>query len=253
MEGLVINFVNAYAQTSGLEWLRFFQQMSAFLSSLDPCECLVLGRDFNTTLEEQDCRGCPQGDCRPSLPGGRLARPPPGRLLNVHLCPGGGPLSCHSRLDRIYLSHFHLSWAHSSSIRPAPFLNHHLATMTASLCAERPGPAYWHFNNSLLEDVGFVASFWEFWLAWREQKHAFSLARWWWNVGKVHAQLFCHDYAWGASRRRDAAIGHLELEVLELERRLATSPKDPSLCRACREKRKELWALEDHQARGAFV
>ncbi|CAM2106046.1 unnamed protein product [Caretta caretta] len=69
---------------------------------------------------------------------------------------------CHSRLDRIYLSHFHLSRAHSSSIQP----DHHLVTVTASLCAERPGLAYWHFNNSLLEDVGFVASFQEFWLAW---------------------------------------------------------------------------------------
>ncbi|CAM5093650.1 unnamed protein product, partial [Natator depressus] len=41
--------------------------------------------------------------------------------------------------------------------------------------------------------------------------------------------------------------------VLELERRLAASPGDPSLCGACREKREELRALEDHRARGAFV
>ncbi|CAM2112966.1 unnamed protein product [Caretta caretta] len=97
--------------------------------------------------------------------------------------------SRHSRLDRIYLS-------------------------------QRPEPAYWHFNNSLLEDVGFVASFQEFWLA---------------------------------CRRRDAAIGQLEREVLELERPLAASPENPSLCGACREKQEELRALEDHQARGAFV
>ncbi|CAM2096368.1 unnamed protein product [Caretta caretta] len=45
--------------------------------------------------------------------------------------------------------------------------------MTASLCAERLGPAYWHFNNSLLEDEGFVTSFREFWLAWRGQRRAF--------------------------------------------------------------------------------
>ncbi|CAM2119817.1 unnamed protein product [Caretta caretta] len=38
--------------------------------------------------------------------------------------------------------------------------------MTAPLTAERPELAYWHFDNSLLEDVGFVASFREFWLAW---------------------------------------------------------------------------------------
>ncbi|CAM2098497.1 unnamed protein product [Caretta caretta] len=38
-----------------------------------------------------------------------------------------------------------------------------------------------------------------------------------------------------------------------MERRLAASPEDPFLCGACREKREELWALEDHRARGAFV
>ncbi|CAM5078824.1 unnamed protein product [Natator depressus] len=85
--------------------------------------------------------------------------------------------SSHSRLDRIYLSRFHLSRAHSSSIRLAPFSDHHLATVTASLCAKRPGPAYWHFNNSLLEDEGFVTSFRDFWLAWRGQRCAFPSAR----------------------------------------------------------------------------
>ncbi|CAM2102788.1 unnamed protein product [Caretta caretta] len=161
--------------------------------------------------------------------------------------------SRHSRLYRIYLSRFHLSWAHFSSIRPAPFSNHHLATMMASLCAERQEPAYWHFNNSLLEAVGFIASFWEFWLAWRGQWHAFPSVQRSWDLGKVRARLFCRDYTRGASRRRDAVIEQLEQEVLELERRLAASPEDPPLCGACREKQEELRALEDHRAQGAFV
>ncbi|CAM2101642.1 unnamed protein product [Caretta caretta] len=38
-----------------------------------------------------------------------------------------------------------------------------------------------------------------------------------------------------------------------MERRLAASPEDPFLCGVCREKREELWALEDHQAQGALV
>ncbi|CAM4719095.1 unnamed protein product [Lepidochelys kempii] len=38
-----------------------------------------------------------------------------------------------------------------------------------------------------------------------------------------------------------------------MERRLTADPEDPSLCGACREKREELRALEDHRARGAFV
>ncbi|CAM4605598.1 unnamed protein product, partial [Lepidochelys olivacea] len=74
-----------------------------------------------------------------------------------------------------------------------------------------------------------------------------------WRQGKVRAKLFCRDYTRGTSRRRNAAIEQLEREVLEMERRLAADPEDPSLCGACREKREELRALEDHRARGAFV
>ncbi|CAM2111057.1 unnamed protein product [Caretta caretta] len=138
--------------------------------------------------------------------------------------------------------------SHSSTIQPAPFSDHHLATITVSLHAERPGPAYWHFNNSLLEDESFVTSFREFWLAWRKQWRAFPSVREWWDLGKVRAKLFCRDYTRGTSQRRNAAIEQLEREVLEMERCLAANPKDPSLCKACREKREELRALEDHWA-----
>ncbi|CAM2097766.1 unnamed protein product [Caretta caretta] len=243
MEGLVVNLVNVYALTSDLEQLQFYQQASAFLSTLDPHECLVLGGDFNTTLEEQDHSGTEQCPAAADV----LREIVHHHSLvdiwcNHHLDDIStftfvwveAHRSHHSRLDYIYLSCFHLSRAHSSSIRPAPFSDYHLATVTASLCAERLGPAFWHFNNSLLEDVGFVTSFREFWLAWLGQRRAFPSERRWWDLGKVRTQLFCRDYTQGANRRRDAVIEQLEWEVLELERRLATSPEDPPLCRACR-------------------
>ncbi|CAM2106147.1 unnamed protein product [Caretta caretta] len=262
LEGLVVNLVNVYAPTSGPERLRFFQQASAFLGTLDPHECLVLGGDFNTTLEEWDRSGTEQ--CLAAVDVLReivdhhslvdvWRNHHPDDVSTFTFVRVEARRSCYSRLDRIYLSRFHLSQAHSSSIRPASFSDHHLATVTVSLCAERLGPAYWHFNNSLLEDVSFVASFREFWLAWRGQQCAFPSAWRWWDLEKVRARLFCRDYTQGASRRRDAAIGQLEREVLELERHLAASSEDPSLCGACREKREELRALEDNQARGAFV
>ncbi|CAM2106953.1 unnamed protein product [Caretta caretta] len=60
IEGLVVNLVNVYAPTSGPEWLQFYQQVSAFLCTLDSHECLVLGGDFNTTFEDRDCSGTEQ-------------------------------------------------------------------------------------------------------------------------------------------------------------------------------------------------
>ncbi|CAM2117721.1 unnamed protein product [Caretta caretta] len=60
IEGLVVNLVNVYAPTLGPERLQFYQQASAFLGTLDSHECLVLGGDFNTTLEKRDRSGTEQ-------------------------------------------------------------------------------------------------------------------------------------------------------------------------------------------------
>ncbi|CAM2099495.1 unnamed protein product [Caretta caretta] len=241
-EGPVVNLINVYAPTSGPEQLQFYQQASTFLSTLDPHECLVLGADFNTTLEKRDCSGTEQCPATTDVLREIVEHH---SLVDVWRDHHQDDISTftfvqveahqshHSRLDRIYLSHFHISRAHSSCIWPASFSDHHLATVMASLYAERPGLAYWHFNNSLLEDVGFMTSFWEFWLAWRGQWHAFPSAQRWWDLGKVRARLFCHDYTQGASRWRDAVIEQLEREVLELERHLAAIPEGPPLCGEC--------------------
>ncbi|CAM2108128.1 unnamed protein product [Caretta caretta] len=203
IEGLVVNLVNVYAPTSGPERLQFYQQASAFLSTLDSHECLVLGGDFNTTLEKRDRLGTEQSPATTDTLQEIVEHHSlvdiwhdyhPDDTSTFTFVRVEAHQSSHSQLDRIYLSRFHLSQAHSSSIRLAPFSDHHLATVTASLCVERPGLAYWHFNNSLLEDEGFVMSFREFWLAWRGQRRDFPLAWRWWDLGKVRARLFCRDY-----------------------------------------------------------
>ncbi|CAM2108697.1 unnamed protein product [Caretta caretta] len=174
IEGLVVNLINVYTSTSGPERLQFYQRASAFLGTIDSHECLVLEGDFNTTLEERDHSGtkrCPAAadtlweitEHHSLVDIWRDHHPDDTSTFTFVRVEAHR--SSHSQLDRIYLC-FHLSRAHSSSIQLAPFSDHHLATRTASLCAKRPGTAYWHFINSLLEDEGFVTSFCEFWLAW---------------------------------------------------------------------------------------
>ncbi|CAM2105799.1 unnamed protein product [Caretta caretta] len=206
MEGLVVNLVNIYAPQTSSKRPQFYQRVSDFLGTLDSHECLVLGGDFNTTLEEWDRSGA-----EPSPTAANILR---------------GIVEHHSLVD-VWRDH------HPDDTSTFTFVR---------VEAHR-----------LLEDKSFVTSFREFWLAWREQWCTFPLVRRWWDLGKVRAKLFCRDYTRGTSRRRNAAIEQLEREVLEMERRLAANPEDPSLCGACREKREELRALEDHRARGAFV
>ncbi|CAM2110700.1 unnamed protein product [Caretta caretta] len=124
MEGLVVNLINIYALISGPERLRFYQQASAFLSTLDPRKCLILGRDFNTTLEEWDHLGteqCPAtaGVLREIVDHHSLVDiwrdQHPDNISKFTFVRVEAHQSHHSQLDHIYLSRFHLSWAHSSA------------------------------------------------------------------------------------------------------------------------------------------
>ncbi|CAM2097569.1 unnamed protein product [Caretta caretta] len=118
MEGLVVNLVNVYAPTSGPERLQFYQRVSAFLGTLDSHECLVLGGDFNTTLEKQERSGTEQ-----SLVAADTLREIVEHHSLVDIWRDHHPddtstftfvrveahWSSHSWLDHIYLSRFHLS------------------------------------------------------------------------------------------------------------------------------------------------
>ncbi|CAM2100115.1 unnamed protein product [Caretta caretta] len=165
VEGLILNLLNVYAPNAGPERVRFYRQALAFLGTLDPHECLVLGGDFNTTLEGQDRSGVETSQAAVGILREIVDHHSLVDVWRDHHPDDDVTLtyvwveedrSRHSWLDRIYISRFHLAQAHASSVRPAPFSDHHMVTVTASLHSERPALAYWHFNNSLLEDVGFM-------------------------------------------------------------------------------------------------
>ncbi|CAM2098627.1 unnamed protein product [Caretta caretta] len=155
---------------------RGLQTFARCSPSSAPHECLVLARDFNTILEEKDHSGteqCPAASealwetvDHPSLVDVWHDHHPDNESTFTYVWIEADR-SCHSQLDLIYLSRRPLLQAHSCSSRLVLFLDHHLMAVAASLTSERLGLAYWHFNNNLL---GIVASFREFWLAWRGQR-----------------------------------------------------------------------------------
>ncbi|CAM2095537.1 unnamed protein product [Caretta caretta] len=65
MEGIVVNLVNIYAPQTSSKRPQFYQRVSNFLGTLDSHECLVLGGDFNTTLEERDRSGAELSRAQP--------------------------------------------------------------------------------------------------------------------------------------------------------------------------------------------
>ncbi|CAM2098092.1 unnamed protein product [Caretta caretta] len=118
MEGIVVNLVNVYAPTSGPEWLQFYQQVSAFLGTLDSYEYLVLGGDFNITLEERDHSGTKQSPAAANTLREIVEHHSLVDIWRDHHPDDTSTFtfvrveahrSRHSRLDRVYLSRFHLS------------------------------------------------------------------------------------------------------------------------------------------------
>ncbi|CAM2118299.1 unnamed protein product [Caretta caretta] len=118
IEGLVVNLVNVYALTSGPERLQFYQQASAFLRILDSHERLVLGGDFNTTLEERDRSGTEQSPAAADTLREIVEHHSLVDIWHDHHPDDTSTFtfvqveahwSSHSWLDRIYVSHFHLS------------------------------------------------------------------------------------------------------------------------------------------------
>ncbi|CAM2118823.1 unnamed protein product [Caretta caretta] len=121
VEGLTLNLVNIYAPNTGPERVRFYQQVLAFLGTLDPHECLVLGGDFNTTLEDRDCSGVEKSQAATgvlmeimnhhSLVDVWRDHHPDDEATFTYVWVEEDQ-SHHSRLDCIYFSRFHLAQAH---------------------------------------------------------------------------------------------------------------------------------------------
>ncbi|CAM2115980.1 unnamed protein product [Caretta caretta] len=118
IEGLVVNLVKVYALTLGPQWLQFYQQASAFLGTLDSHECLVLGGDFNTTLKKRDLSETEQSPAAADTLQEIVEHHSLVDIWRDHHPDDTSTFtfvrveahrSSHSRLDRIYLSRFHLS------------------------------------------------------------------------------------------------------------------------------------------------
>ena len=66
-------------------------------------------------------------------------------------------------------------------IVPCSLSDHSAVTLIIKLPSQiRNGSAYWHFNNSLLEDKYYRNIITQFWTDWQTKKCDFpSLASWW--------------------------------------------------------------------------
>ncbi len=196
--------LNVYAPSKNDERISFFAELRKFLQTLDLQTCLIIGGDFNCTVNASCDRNGPEPQpCTAKLLENIIAKynlhdiwrvqHPSDRSYTWCRC-----LNNHvslARLDRIYVNSHLLHGVYKSDIVPSGFSDHSLARVFIQLSKPCPGSSHWKFNNSLLENLNFIQAFESFWTALLEQKLSCSVNPLiWWDLVKTQIKGFCQQY-----------------------------------------------------------
>ncbi|XP_032895577.1 zinc finger protein 830 [Amblyraja radiata] len=149
LDGVPLHFVNVYAPKLAVLQTRLFREVSTLLSSIDPGDCVILGGDFNCTLEEGDRSGLQRGQesvkkLKELVGSFDLVDTwrnlhPDSRAFSRR-SEGGG-----SRIDRLCISRAYVSRVAAASMLPVPCSDHHLVWAEFNPLRMRGGSALSNF------------------------------------------------------------------------------------------------------------
>ena len=89
-----------------------------------------------------------------------------------------------------------LSSIHSCKITPCSLSDHSAISLKIQLpSAIHRGSAYWHINNSLLQDEEYKDIITCFWGEWRQKQSNFPNLNSWWDFGKSHIKTITQQFA----------------------------------------------------------
>lgn len=116
-----------------------------------------------------------------------------------------------------------------------------------------PGPGFWKFNNSLLDNEEFVTHL-KFFLTHAKEKHRDTKdKRLYWEMIKMEIRDFCIRF----SKRRAKAKREREIDLLcklkQLNERLDQNHQDTNLAVEVERVRIELQKISEHKTKGAIV
>lgn len=201
-------FVNVYAPNSGAERIKVFLNCQSMLGKYDKNACLVLGGDWNCTLDsaldrngEEPCPFSATGlnDVVSSFDLCDVWRSQHPVEKQYTWCKSSSDYISFARLDRFYINKDWCNRILKACIYPTGFSDHHLCMIVFNLQKTRGHSYYWHFNVKLLQDASFCEKFYLFWAKWRERKTDFDDVVHWWDVGKAHIRIFCQNYTANAN------------------------------------------------------
>uniref|UniRef100_A0A3P9LKP2 Reverse transcriptase domain-containing protein n=1 Tax=Oryzias latipes TaxID=8090 RepID=A0A3P9LKP2_ORYLA len=260
LNGFNFCLINFYAPAEGAHRIPFFLTLEDFLKNCDPGDVIVMGGDWNCTLDFTLDRTGAEPHFQSSSVLSKIVSD--SSLVDVWRLNNpqtrqytwarnlGGKLSL-ARLDRFYITDSFRNRVYGCSIHPVAFSDHHLITLELHLGSSSKGSSYWHFNVKLLLDRVFCEKFEFFWELWRCRRSEFVSVSQWWEVGKAQIRVFCQQYTSHSTVTTKRAISALEKEISGLENTCSTH--SASKGQLLKSRRGELSSFLRERAKGALV
>ncbi|KAI4877207.1 hypothetical protein NFI96_007832 [Prochilodus magdalenae] len=219
-------FINVYAPNRGPDRVDFFSRLDQILQSVSSGETVVMGGDWNCTLDFVHDRNGEEPHPQSAAALGSIVsgfnlidvwrekHPQVKQYTRVRVSEGRVSAA---RLDRFYVS-----------------------------CSVR------HRTGSSYKTRCFVRVFKVFWHEWASRKGEFETLIQWWEVGKSQIRTFCQDFTSYSTATLRTAIQALELDIARIHD-LLINQSASGLQMDLASKQKELAAILHEKAKGAFV
>jgi exonuclease III len=248
--------INVYCPTDYADKATFHVALKTHLNHLDASVPILLGGDFNCTLNPQLDRT-----------GVNEPHPFPAKTLDsilsrfkltdvyrsIHPNEPGYTWSrsdgTAARLDRFYISKDHRQFAKSAIVSACNDSDHSLVRIYVNIKSHKRGSAYWCLNTSLLEDNDYIDLIKSFWTEWGAEKRRFSNLQTWWDCGKKRIKEISILFSTNKNSSFKQKVDDLKAEIDFLE----SNSNDPDLNAILSEKRAVLAELQHVKVRGAWI
>lgn len=255
------NFLIPQQNSEALRAIKNFLKHSDSLSD----GAIIVGGDFNCTLDPNLDRLDMPTEHRP-----QISMALRGALNKLSLCDvwrsqnpdkrkytwhRNNPSNQHgiskARLDRIYIPNALLSSTLACKILPCSLSDHSAVSIPIqphpSYCKRS---AYWHFNNSLLEDRTYTEIIQNFWLSWKNKQNEFPNICVWWDFGKTQIKSLTQMYSRKIAKEKRDILKKINRNIDSL---LSAPDFDEKTSQALKEQRQQLNNILHNEARGALV
>jgi exonuclease III len=256
INGEIVHLVNVYSPPNYKDKPAFLNCLKQHLGSLDVTYPIILGGDFNCTLNTQLDR---TGNVEPHPPSAATLRSIVQRFKltdvyrSIHVHENGFTWSrsdgTAARLDRVYISNYCKQTIRSVSVTECQDSDHSFVRCAFEFKQHKRNSAYWCLNTSLLQDPAYVDAIKSFWNDWTLQKHRFSKLQTWWDVGKDRIKDLSQQFSLTKTHVFKTRQKELKNDIARLE----SITDEPDVVTLLTEQRSTLERLERVQLRGAWI